>query len=495
MTCDNDRPCNRCIARGLAETCRDGSRKKAKYLADVPEAVAQSSEAELFDPRYKGKRDRESSVENSQIQQTHTQNAQANSHSNHTDNNNNPHRNSQSEFHRLTPNVPISAPTMSPAALRPPVQNDLGQAKYGFDFPLSFQPLHTSSSTSERHKSFQSSAVDLEYNILSNILNGSSTNMTTSQDNHAISPSFSEDSSVTSNSILSNSQMLTPNYLNQFPLGDDPLNTNLSDILASVDLQTPSANDWLHDKPKPRPISFTIVDPAQRGRPTGYEDPFTRSTFEFAQQQQQLQQQQQQQSYQLFPKPKRPSDIYRNVKQPFPYTPGFHMLIKYLKSRFNKSQLMQMAKCMARYRPSFIACTGSLMEDDLIFMEQSFQRTLMEYEKYISFSGTPTVVWRRTGQIAAVGQEFCILTGWSKSQLLDQNRFIIELMDDDSVLEYFEMFSNIAFGDSRGATMSECTLLTPNAQRLKTSSIWTLKRDVFGIPMMIIGNFLPILPQ
>lgn len=42
-----------------------------------------------------------------------------------------------------------------------------------------------------------------------------------------------------------------------------------------------------------------------------------------------------------------------------------------------------------------------------------------ELEKLISFSGTPTCVWRRTGEICLVGDEFCLLTEWSKDELLD----------------------------------------------------------------------------
>lgn len=195
----------------------------------------------------------------------------------------------------------------------------------------------------------------------------------------------------------------------------------------------------------------------------------------------------------LFRKYSEPADIYANVRQPYSYTPAYHQLTIYIRTRFTREQQLRIAKCMASYRPSFIACTNTLKEDDLIFMEQCFQRTLLEYEKFISYSGTPTVVWRRTGQVAAVGKEFCILTGWPRERLLNDHTFIVELMDDHSVLEYFEMFSKMAFGDSRGATMTECTLLTPQGQKIKTSSIWTLKRDVFGIPMMIVGNFLPIL--
>lgn len=44
LTCDERRPCLRCVKRGLADTCADGARKKAKYLRDYEEALlAQSS--------------------------------------------------------------------------------------------------------------------------------------------------------------------------------------------------------------------------------------------------------------------------------------------------------------------------------------------------------------------------------------------------------------------------------------------------------------------
>lgn len=189
-----------------------------------------------------------------------------------------------------------------------------------------------------------------------------------------------------------------------------------------------------------------------------------------------------------------PEEIYAKVRKPYSYTPGFHALIAYLRSRFPKEMLVKMAESMAAYRPSFIACTNALKEDDLIFMEQCFQRTLLTYDNFIKLSGTPTIVWRRTGEIAYVGDEFCVLTGWSKAELITQKkRLIVELLDDKSVVEYFELFLKIAFGDFLGATMTECTLLTSKPDvKIRTSCIWTLKRDVFGIPMMIIGNFLPI---
>lgn len=45
----------------------------------------------------------------------------------------------------------------------------------------------------------------------------------------------------------------------------------------------------------------------------------------------------------------------------------------------------------------------------------------------VSFSGTPTVAWRRTGEICLVGPEFCMLTGWEKEELTGKRKYIYEV--------------------------------------------------------------------
>ncbi|KAI5966843.1 uncharacterized protein KGF55_000252 [Candida pseudojiufengensis] len=191
---------------------------------------------------------------------------------------------------------------------------------------------------------------------------------------------------------------------------------------------------------------------------------------------------------------KEPEEIYAKVNKPFSYTPGYHSLIAYLRKRFSKPMLVKMAESMASYRPSFIACTNSLKEHDLIFMEQCFQRTLLTYDNFIKISGTPTIVWRRTGEIAYVGDEFCILTGWNKEELVGngKRKFIVELLDDKSVVEYFQVFSRIAFGDFLGATITECTLLTPKVDvKIRTGfsvSIICLGSLQFGYHMAELNS-------
>ncbi|KAL9116771.1 MAG: hypothetical protein Q9187_006699, partial [Circinaria calcarea] len=112
------------------------------------------------------------------------------------------------------------------------------------------------------------------------------------------------------------------------------------------------------------------------------------------------------------------SIIYDSVTHPYSYTTGFHSLTAFLQRRFSPQKTLRIAKALASIRPSFISCTKTLNRDDLIFMEKCFQRTLWEYEDFINACGTPTLVCRRTGEVAAVGKEFSILTGWKKNVLL-----------------------------------------------------------------------------
>lgn len=97
--------------------------------------------------------------------------------------------------------------------------------------------------------------------------------------------------------------------------------------------------------------------------------------------------------------------------------------------------MLRIVRALAIFRPSLIALQMALSEEDEIFVERAFQRTILEFEKLVSFSGTPTVVWRRTCEISLVGTEFCMLTKWSKEDLM--GKFIYQFMDKNSVLNYW----------------------------------------------------------
>ncbi|KAJ2043866.1 Transcriptional regulator of nonfermentable carbon utilization [Coemansia sp. S16] len=191
--------------------------------------------------------------------------------------------------------------------------------------------------------------------------------------------------------------------------------------------------------------------------------------------------------------PQSPAEVYSSVTEPYKYYKGFHFFFRHISDRMDKKDIMRVSRAIAHFRPSLVSQLRNLTHDDLVFMEKSFQRALMEYEKLIGFIGTPTVVWRRSGEIALVGKEFSILTQWDRQQLISGNKFIFELMDTKSAVTYWEQFAVHAFENSEHSVMSECCLVRPDGVTVPCAFAFTIKRDLFGIPMAIIGNFLPIL--
>lgn len=273
-----------------------------------------------------------------------------------------------------------------------------------------------------------------------------------------------------------------------------------------------------------------------------------------------------------------PSEVYYTVTAPYSYTTGFHCLVAFVSKRFNPQKTLRIAKALASIRPSFISCSNKLTNDDLIFMEKLFQRTLYEYEGYMHALGTPTVLFRRTGEVASASKEFSLLSGWRKDVLLGaepnlnvntggtsgvatgastrgtatprvadvntganadrpQSVFLAELIDEDSVIGFYEDFAKHAFGDARGTVSRRCKLLKYRTKEdpgwgnsnaysssdtsqfgeadVKTNSAtgnplimgedginalgvrdgkvdcmlsWTIKRDPFDVPMLIIVN-------
>ncbi|KAF2453721.1 hypothetical protein BDY21DRAFT_424169 [Lineolata rhizophorae] len=227
------------------------------------------------------------------------------------------------------------------------------------------------------------------------------------------------------------------------------------------------------------------------------------------------------------------TEIYENVKQPYSYTAGFHSLLRMLQRRFDRAKTLRIARALSAIRPSFLACTRTLNRSDLVFMEQGFQRSLWEHEEYINATSTPTLICRRTGEIATANIEFSILTGWKKDVLTGKERnlnvntghdgyyassggsdapwpagiadmtsdshasaavtpapgqpgggapgggsqqqsqqqqrsqpvFLAELLDDDSVIRFYEDFASLAFSDSRGVAQHPCRLLKYRTQQ------------------------------
>ncbi|OGE52071.1 hypothetical protein PENARI_c011G06641 [Penicillium arizonense] len=609
LTCGDERPCQRCIKRGLQDACHDGVRKKAKYLHDAPDGALM--------PAVSGNNLYNNTLRNNLPMSRNGSNAASSNQQQTNSSNNNfyptppqPGYNvyqdppmSQSPFTTQSPVSPTfnmktntdgRTPSLSSAVnqqptpntalpgdtSQPPNPNPLAGPFFDPSDPALFNFDLSSMNFENRYGA-------LEFGMLGHMATGAGDSPTDSVGQRgSIGRSGSAQFSTPAPGFGE-----SPGNQQPFMFGDPLLNEWSTGPASGQHVNVGGVygqNGMLPEHMKASaPHAFAIESgPANFTSPGSAPSPNIASGFEdgtfnnvpSASKSNSLVPNGQRQvtSASILKHPnlqvgtkrrhRNPSSIYESVKEPYAYTSGFHNLTAFIQRRFSPQKTVRIAKALASIRPSFIATTKTLNRDDLIFMEKCFQRTLWEYEDFINACGTPTIVCRRTGEIAAVGKEFSILTGWKKDVLLGKEAnlnvntgggvpqsgttsrgsftprsstlenqggrpqpvFLAELLDDDSVVEFYEDFARLAFGDSRGSVMTKCKLLKyktkedmevaqsddhgkwnshlrkggiageagMNQLGLKDGKVecaycWTVKRDVFDIPMLIVMNFLP----
>ncbi|KAF9190923.1 Transcriptional regulator of nonfermentable carbon utilization [Haplosporangium sp. Z 767] len=430
LTCDDSRPCQRCIKRDLAATCADGVRKKAKYLQDAYEAQQLNAEQTA--------------------QQASMPMSAMDLH--------------QQQHHQLLPDQDQQQRAGNMGG-----DSQLTDPNALFNFPMSSD------------YGFGSEAVNLEYSIISTMLSSPTSELNPMSDLSMVE-NWQRQGSLDAMATLANNNQL------QKALAAQGAAVAAAAAAAGTGTGTGSTATLNNARPNHNNANNAVANNTGAGL-LGPSAPTTNSTS----------------TAPAFPhtgsarvsKRKFPSNtpenVYANTKQPFNYTDGFHYLLRYVRERMDKEEMMRICRAMAMFRPSFIALIMNLTPEDLIFMEKCFQRTILEFEKLISFSGTPTVVWRRTGEIALVGKEFSLLTQWGRDQLVGKKTYIYELMDNQSAVEYWEKFSTHAFENTEQTVMTTCILLSPTNRVVPCTFCFTIKRDIFDIPLAIVGNFLPIL--
>ncbi|KAF3914240.1 hypothetical protein AA313_de0204523 [Arthrobotrys entomopaga] len=165
--------------------------------------------------------------------------------------------------------------------------------------------------------------------------------------------------------------------------------------------------------------------------------------------------------------------------KPFNYINGYRRLSKYMDENMQPSSKQRIQKSLERFRPKFREKTHQLTDIDLIFVEEWFERSLMEYDRVFAAMAVPACLWRRTGEIFRGNKEFAELIHVPIEHMRDGKLAIYELIAEDSAVSYWEKFGAIAFDPSQKAMLTTCYLKNPDPNASEN-------------PAMIIGNFLPI---
>lgn len=204
--------------------------------------------------------------------------------------------------------------------------------------------------------------------------------------------------------------------------------------------------------------------------------------------------------------------------KPYNYVKGYSRLSRWMDSNVSQESKQQILQPLSVLRPKFRAVAQSLRDIDLVFIEEAFERMLLDYDRVFSAMGVPACLWRRTGEIYKGNREFCELIGLDGAMMRDGRVCIYELMAEESAVNYWEKYGHVAFDSSQKAVLTSCVLrykpaltvdvgindggekpeekfspkaVTPAEERFVNCCFsFTIRRDKWGIPSMIVGNFI-----
>jgi len=185
--------------------------------------------------------------------------------------------------------------------------------------------------------------------------------------------------------------------------------------------------------------------------------------------------------------------------KPFNYVKGYARLSQYMEKNMQAGSRKRILGQLDKFRPKFRERTQSLTDLDLVHVEEWFEKSLLEYDRVFASMAVPACLWRRTGEIFRGNKEFAELINVPIEQMRDGKLAIYELVVEDSAVSYWEKFGTIAFDTSQKAMLTSCHLKNPDPNAtdklIHCCFSFTIRRDAYDIPAMIIGNFMPIHPK
>ncbi|ORX38878.1 hypothetical protein BD324DRAFT_295567 [Kockovaella imperatae] len=448
LTCDEKRPCTRCVKKGIGDQCVEGVRKKAKYLLEGEERHASRPHPTHVSPAKTTKAALASDPSTFDPRQTHlaaqTPTAPANS---------------------LLPDIPYDPPLTASTSQHVPEDvwlagplNDSDAVDNKWSDPFAGTAFND---TNVPSSSIYLTAAADEFQMLDAMFGGLSP-ITLPDNFNPIPPSDALLLDPTSLGCSTDGHVgLWENKPFISPSSSNPLQAkSFTNAAQTGDIGYLGLKAWSEA------IGNGIKLDIDGGGP--FLEPPQRNTRSLT-----------------------PGEVYRKILKPYDYTEGYHILMDYLTKNFDRKDILRVVHALASFRPSLIALQMPMSEDDEVFIERSFQRTMIELEKLISYSATPTAVWRRTGEICYANPEFCALSGRNDAELYGKKNYIYHLFEKSSVISYWENFSVHAF-ENTTQNFFQPTTLSVNGVSVPCSCCFTIRRDVFDLPSVVIGQFLRI---
>lgn len=114
--------------------------------------------------------------------------------------------------------------------------------------------------------------------------------------------------------------------------------------------------------------------------------------------------------------------------KPYNHIKGYARLLKWMDCNVSADSRRRILQPLSVFRPAFRAVAQRLTDIDLIYIEEAFERLLLDYDRVFASQGIPACLWRRTGEIYKANKEFAELIGVSIDALREGRLCIYELM-------------------------------------------------------------------
>ncbi|PSN75647.1 transcription activator of gluconeogenesis [Corynespora cassiicola Philippines] len=112
--------------------------------------------------------------------------------------------------------------------------------------------------------------------------------------------------------------------------------------------------------------------------------------------------------------------IYEEIVKPYDYVASYHRLFELIRKRSTRPIEQQFNASFRKFRPVLLQSASEMDDPDLIHAERNLQRTLISLEERCGDLGVPALFCRRSGEVVGMNKEFTILTGWKREVLLGQ---------------------------------------------------------------------------
>ncbi|ORY11636.1 hypothetical protein BCR34DRAFT_565007 [Clohesyomyces aquaticus] len=446
MTCDLERPCTRCIKRNIGHLCHDEPRESVKKSKTDPESANGENDSSNHEPAPSeapiNTLDQRANAPEAGLNLAPPQLPQGRS----------------ANTAPIAQPTPVSAPQVP--SLTPTSQSFLN---YNNDWSSSsqnnFHDMH------HYHPSymFNTSEVHNEYNLLNDFLSNSLMDDGALYGGGDFHHLFSDPTLTNPMGTLNNNSLYNPNP-----------NASSSNQLLPPPAQSAAGNSIT------RPASGFPMDKARERYLMTAADPTGAASDTPEERMNKLLR----------------AKMDAGLLKPFNYVKGYARLNQYMELNLQQVSRVRILRQLDRFRPKFRERMQSLTDMELVRVEMWFDKSLMDYDRVFASMAIPACCWRRTGEIYRGNKEMAELIHAPMSKLRDGNIALHEIIAEASLVSYWEKFGAIAFDHTQKAILTSCSLKNPDTNskdpEIRCCFSFTVKRDMYNIPALIVGNFIPL---